>query len=115
MSLPSGEPVPSREVLLANILRNMGRREMPLKFQVQARVRRMIYQFSDSQYEEFVRRLTRFDPNHIDPDTKKGFLSDLAKHDESGLLVDMARTGLESPELLAEAKKLATEMTDDPK
>ncbi len=102
---------PSRERLLESVLRNLSRRETPMRYIAVQKLRGMLYNMNDSQYEEFMRRAQEFDPEKIDPAIKKQMLADTDKADPSGTLHSIVETGLESVELLREGKKILTEMS----
>jgi hypothetical protein len=105
--------VPSREVLLERVLRNLSRRETPMRYFLVQRFRAFLFRMSDPTYEAFIAELIRFDPDHVNPKTKEGFIADLAKNDESGALVGMAKAALEDPALLREAKNVMVDVFTD--
>jgi len=105
--------VPSREKVLENVLRGLSRRETPLRYVTVQKLRGVLYNMTDDQYEEYYRRLQAFDPTRIDPEIKKRMLSDVDKYDESGALHAMVEAGLESTELLNEAKRILTDVSNE--
>ena len=106
-----GNP-PSRDVLIASVLRNLSRREAPMRYITVERLRRLLYKLSDAQYAEFYTRLMEFDPSApIDPQVRTAILRDAGKYDESGIIPEIVAQGMDSPELLAEGKRLLTDLT----
>ena len=104
-------PVPSRDALVASVLRNLGRSETPMRYVAAQRLKNFLFKLSDVQYEEFLRRTMDFDPTHIDPKVRAAVLADIDKHDDTGFMGAMAETVFDSEELLAEGKRLLTEVT----
>lgn len=102
--------VPSREVVLASILKNLSRTDTPMRYVAVEKIRRFLYRMSDTQYEEFLYGLQSFDPKNIDPKAKAAFLADIDKRDDTGVLRTMAETAFESTDLLVYAKSVLTEM-----
>ena len=75
------------------------------------RLRNYLFSMSDPIYERFIHDLLLFDPNNIDPKVKSSLIADLERSDESGALAGMAKAALEDPVLLAEGKRILTDMT----
>jgi hypothetical protein len=103
--------VPSREKLLESVMRNLSRRETPMRYMAVQKIRNFVYDMPDPQYEEFMRRLQTFDPSKIDPGIRARMLADVDKYDDSGALHSIVEAGLDDAELLGEAKKVLTEIT----
>jgi hypothetical protein len=101
---------PSREKVLESVLRGLSRRETPMRYVAVQRLRGMLYNMSDAQYAEFMRRAYEFDPEKIDPEIKKRMIADAQAADPTGAIATIVETGLESVDLLREGKKLLTEM-----
>jgi len=103
--------VPSREKLLESVLRGLSRRETPMRYVTVQKLRGILYNMSDPQYEQFFRKLQEFDPHRIDPAIKAKMLADADEYDPSGTIHTIAEGVFESTELLEEGKRLLTEMS----
>jgi hypothetical protein len=102
--------VPSREALRVNILKHIGRMEMPGKYVAVGRIVNMLYRLSDAEYEGLIRSLLAFDPANIDPIAKDKLIADFSKNDDTGTLKAVAEAVFKSPELMNAAKELLTEV-----